>query len=260
MKAGVSTACLYPLHVENALENLVKMNIDNTEIFLNCHSELQESFLKDMKHTLESNNAVCSSLHPFTSELDNLMFFSLYERRIYDILEYHKYYFNAMNILGSEIFVFHGNKNATPVSPEFYIERFSKLCELGKSYGITVAHENVARCQCHSLEFFKSLIKLDHSIKIVFDLKQCIRGGENPMIFAEELGQNIVHIHMSDNNPSNDCMQIGKGTFNIEKFLSLLKSKGFDKNVIIELYRGNFKNQTELSDNFKTLSEIIERI
>ena len=96
-----------------------------------------------------------------------------------------------MNILGAEIFVFHGNRDKTPVSPEFYIERYSKLCMLGKSFGITVAHENVERCQARSLDFIKSLLALDDSLKFTLDIKQCIRSGENPFRFAEEIGKNM---------------------------------------------------------------------
>lgn len=260
MKAGVSTACLYPVHVEDALQELGDMGIDNTEIFLNCHSELKESFIRNLSHILENNNMSCVSIHPFTSELDNLMFFSQYKRRIYDILEYHKYYFNAMNILGAEIFVFHGNKTSTPVNPEFYMERFNMLCELGRSFGITVAHENVARCQCRSIDFMKQLINLNPDIRFTLDIKQCIRAGENPINAAYELGSNIIHVHISDHNDKNDCMEIGKGSFDIEKFLAVLKEKGFDRSVVIELYRGGFEKDSDLYDSFRNLSDIIERI
>lgn len=52
----------------------------------------------------------CVSVHPFTCEIEQLMFFSEYERRINDILEYYKLYFQFMNIVGAKIFVFHGGK------------------------------------------------------------------------------------------------------------------------------------------------------
>ena len=260
MKAGVSTACLYPVYVENALEKLGMMGIDNTEIFFNTHSELDEPFVRAMKSTLDRYNMSCVSAHPFTCEIDNLMFFSKYKRRFDDIMEYHKKFFNAMNILGAEIFVFHGNRDKTPVSPEFYIERYSKLCMLGKSFGITVAHENVERCQARSLDFIKSLLALDDSLKFTLDIKQCIRSGENPFRFAEEIGKNIVHIHMSDHDGSNDCMQIGNGSFDIEKFLSDMKKNKFDGSVIIELYNKAVSDYSELAENFRRLSEIIERI
>jgi len=260
MKAGVSTSCLYPMHVEDALENLVKAGVNNTEIFLNTHSELDEKFIRKLKSTLENYNASCISLHPFTCELDNMMFFSLYERRLDDALEYHKRYFNAMNILGSKIFVFHGNKNATPVSPEFYTERFNRLCLLGKSFGITVTHENVARCQCRSLDFMQKLVKINPDIKFTLDIKQCLRAGENPFQIAEKIGGNIAHVHISDNSPENDCLKIGAGTFDISAFLSILKLKGFDGSVIIELYRKNFNDINDLYNGFNIITERIDKI
>lgn len=260
IKAGVSTACLYPVYVENAVDILGSSGIDSVEIFFNSDSELNESFVKDIKNILDRYGTSCVSVHPFTCELDNLMFFSKYIRRLEDSLEYHKRYFNAMNILGAEVFVFHGNALKTAVSAEFYLERLNRLRSLGKSFGITVSQENVERCQSGSLDFLESLVKLDSSIELTIDIKQCIRSGENPVDFAERLGRNIVHVHISDNDNANDCIQIGKGTFDIENFLCILKKNGFDSNVIIELYSSSVEKPVQLADNCKKLTEIIERI
>ena len=47
MKAGVSTACLYPMQTEEALETLAKMGIKTLEIFFNAPSELSKPFLRN---------------------------------------------------------------------------------------------------------------------------------------------------------------------------------------------------------------------
>ena len=45
MNLGVSTASFYPLETEQALEEIGKAGIKNTEIFFNCESELKDSFV-----------------------------------------------------------------------------------------------------------------------------------------------------------------------------------------------------------------------
>lgn len=104
MKAGVSTACLYPKPVEESLYDLAVNGISCAEVFINSHSELQKSFAHEINRILERFDVNCVSVHPFFSEMEQLMFFSDYERRTLDAFEYCKLFFRFMNITGAEIF------------------------------------------------------------------------------------------------------------------------------------------------------------
>ena len=108
MKAGVSTACLYPRLLEESVYDLAVNGINHIEIFVNTDSELKKTYVSNIADTLKRFEVSCRSLHPYTCAMEPMMFFSAYERRIADVLEYYKKYFNAMNILGAELFVFHG--------------------------------------------------------------------------------------------------------------------------------------------------------
>ena len=44
MKAGVSTACLYPRLLEDSLYDLALNGVPHVEIFVNTHSELNKVF------------------------------------------------------------------------------------------------------------------------------------------------------------------------------------------------------------------------
>ena len=116
MKAGVSTACLYPKLLEESLYDLAVNGIDHVEIFVNTDSELKKSYVSGLAQTLKQFEVTCRSLHPYSCPIEPMMFFSVYERRVADALEYYKKYFQAMNILGADIFVFHGNKNIMKLS------------------------------------------------------------------------------------------------------------------------------------------------
>ena len=120
MKAGVSTACLYPDFLENALSELMENGVRTTEIFVNTHSEVVPEFTGMLADIISANGGECAAYHPYTCPMEPMMMFSGYSRRMKDMLEYHKYYFDAMNRLGAKIFVFHGNMNAVAVPDDFF--------------------------------------------------------------------------------------------------------------------------------------------
>ena len=261
MKAGVSTACLYPALLEDSLSDLVRNGIKNTEIFVNTHCELSPQYVHMLKDILTEGNAVCTSLHPYTCPIEPMMLFSTYKRRLNDALDYCKNYFEAMNILGADIFVLHGNKNSVAVDDSLYFERFVLLSEAAEKFGITVAQENVARCQSRSLNFLEKMSAyLGDRAKFILDVKQTIRSDEDPFTVVRTLGNKIIHIHISDNDADNDCMLLGKGNFDIKKFLSLLSSEKFDGSVILELYRSNFSDISELVKSYEYLKSIINHL
>ena len=66
MRAGVSTACIYPALLEDSLLDLVKMGVKNTEIFINTDCELKTEFINLLNSILKEYGASCCSVHPFT--------------------------------------------------------------------------------------------------------------------------------------------------------------------------------------------------
>ena len=120
MIAGVSTACLYPKPIEESLYELALNGVSCVELFINTHSELKKSIAYGMANLIKRFDVKCTSVHPFTCEIEPQMFFSDYERRISDMLEYYKFYFRFMNIVGADIFVFHGGKPSSTCDAESY--------------------------------------------------------------------------------------------------------------------------------------------
>lgn len=259
MIAGVSTACLYPKPLEESLYEIAINGAACTEIFINTHSELKKSFAYGVKNMLDRFEMKSPSLHPFTCELEQLMFFSDYERRFNDIMEYYKLYFRFMNIIGADIFVFHGGK--ADRGREFYCERYSKLYRLGQEFGVTVALENVSRCQSGSSAFVRDIARmLGNEFAFVLDTKQAIRAGENPFTFLEAVGSRTVHVHISDSGELGDCLPIGKGRFRFKQFFERLNELNPDASVILELYRSGFGGISELISSYNILVRMIENL
>ena len=48
MRAGVSTACMYPTDVEKVFRQLAESGVKTVEIFVNSHCELSDPYLAEM--------------------------------------------------------------------------------------------------------------------------------------------------------------------------------------------------------------------
>lgn len=259
MIAGVSTACLYPKPLEESLYDLAVNGVSCVEIFVNTHSELKKSYAHEIAGLLKRFDVKCPSVHPFTCEIEPLMFFSEYERRLGDILEYYKLYFRFMNIIGADIFVFHGGKPMSTCTSELYCERYSRLYRLGKEFGITVAVENVSRCKSASSAFIRDIAKmLGNEFAFVLDTKQAVRAGESPMKFLEAAGDRICHVHISDSGEMGDCLLIGRGRFNFKQFFEKLGGLSPQCSVILELYRSGFSGISDLISSYNILTRMTE--
>lgn len=257
MITGISTACLYPEPLEESLYKLAVNGVSCAEIFVNTHSELKKSYVYGLANMLKRFEVKCPAVHPFTCELEQLMFFSDYERRFEDALEYYRLYFRLMNIVGADVFVFHGGKGN--INREFYCERYSKLFRLGREFGVTVAVENVSRCTCASTAFIRDISKmLGDEFAFVLDTKQALRAGENPMAFLDAAGKKTVHVHISDSGERGDCLMIGRGSFQFRRFFDKLYALNPHANVILELYRSGFNGISDLISGYNILTKMLE--
>ena len=170
-------------------------------------------------------------------------------------------FFESMNKLGAKIFVLHGAISSSKCTPEHYLKQFAMLSDAGREYGITVAQENVSYCLSGKLEFLKMMKReLGDKANFVLDLKQARRSRENPLDYVKELGESIVHCHISDADSERDCLAVGAGNFDFGELVKALKSQGFDGNLIVELYRQNYGEFSELKTSAEKLYEIIEKI
>ncbi len=261
MQAGVSTACMYPELTEEVLYNYAVNGISHVEIFFNSDCELHPAFVANLKDIMNRYDMTCRSVHPFACPIEPMMLFSRYERRIQDMLDYYKKTFEAGQMLGAEFFVLHGNYQNLAVEPELYCERFARLAETAKPYHITVAQENVSRCQAGSLRFMREMIKiLGSQVRFVLDIKQAVRAKESPVNILHMLGSHVAHVHISDHSEKNNCLLLGTGNFRIRSFLEILYNYNPECSVMLELYRENFRGISDLVSNYRMLDRMISGI
>lgn len=106
MRAGVSTSCLFPMLIEEALDHLLSMGIRTVEVFLNTESERVPAFARLLREKADAAGAQIVSVHPYSSEYEGIRFFTKYPRRYLDSIEDYRRYFEFCNIVGAKILVF----------------------------------------------------------------------------------------------------------------------------------------------------------
>lgn len=250
MKIGVSTACMYPVETDTALRRLTDIGINTFEIFFNADCELRGNIYEEIRSIVRGSGSEVISVHPYTSAVETMSLFGDYKRRYSDIMDTYKRYFEIMNELGAGVFVLHGALKSAVCSKETYFERYSALYELGKDFGVTVAQENVSYCKSGSLDFLRDMKKqLGSQCGFVLDVKQAIRSGLNPFDILGELGNSVVHCHISDNTEDRDCVPVGKGWLDFKGFAELLRKKGCGGNIVLELYSSGFGSLGELKES-----------
>ncbi len=248
MAFGISTSCLYPMTTEKSLDTLGKMGVKTCEVFLNSISETTTQFAKILNDIKDYHGMKIVSVHPFSSFSETYMMFSQYERRFNDILEFYKKCFEVTNLLGARISIIHGSLLTGDLSHNEYFCRFQEIINAGKEFGITVCQENVNRHFSENPEFLKKMrSELGRDFKMVFDVKQAVRAGFSPLDFAEEFKKDIVHIHISDHDKNRDCLPPGCGNFEFKKLIEIMDSADYKGDYIIELYRNNFGQPSELT-------------
>lgn len=263
MKAGISTACLYPMLLEDAFSTLLRLGFDEFEIFINTFSELKPDFVRELRLKAADTGSRVKSLHPFTSGYESFLLFSDYERRFRDGLEFYKRYLEVCNLLGADFLVLHGKRNdkRSPASEEQYFDRYGELFQLGKKFGVTVAQENVNQFLSDEPAFLLKMKKYcGRDCAFVLDIKQAVRGGQDPFQVCAAMGDQIVHVHMNDNKPGFDCLLPGCGTMDYPALTRLLKSFRYKGDFMIEVYRHNFNRCEELLAAKRVVEELIGRI
>jgi len=260
MRTGISTACLYPMELEKALPTLISMNFHLFEVFINTFSELKPEYIQGLKQLVDDSQGTVKSVHPFTSGFESFLLFSDYDRRSLDGLEFYKQYFNAANLLGAEILVLHGQRDdkRSRVMEQSYFEHYSDLFALGKTFGITVAQENVNLFRSDDPAFITRMrAYLKSECAFVLDIKQAVRAGKDPYQMCEAMGEQIVHVHINDNNSASDCLLPGYGTMNFNRLKRQLDGFGYRGDFIIEVYRRSFNRLQELEKAKQAVNAII---
>lgn len=247
MVIGASTSNFYPALLEDALDTVLSLGFRDTEVFFNAASELEVSFVNELRRKVDDAGTRVHAVHPHTSFMEPHFLFSPYARRADEMLDNYKRTFDAAARLGADFLVLHGDRLGGALSTEQSIERYERLYDLGVTYGVRVAQENVVRFRSQDLDYIRALkAALGSKAAFVLDLKQTVRCGVSVEAVAAAMGDAIVHVHISDHDDRRDCLPPKKGTFDYNRLFSLLRDIHYNGAILIELYRHSFEDPQDL--------------
>ncbi len=247
MEVGMSLACFYPMEPEKAVDEAAALDIRVCEVFLNTQSELDENYLHALRDACDAHGIRIYSVHPFTSFLENYMFFSPYPRRVADATEFYRGYANAAKILGAEVINIHGDRGIGLESVERYAELIAPLMKLQEQTGIIYSMENVYFNSVNHPEFAARLRQLAPEVRFTLDIKQAFKGEQDPYVLAEAMGDAVVNFHVNDRDDTHICMLPGQGTVDFERIAAILQKNGYRGPALIEVYRNNFEMRREIA-------------
>lgn len=248
MRIGASTANLYPMVTETALDTLLALGFDAVEIFFNTDSEITPAFVRALRQRVQAAGATVTSVHPFLSLAEPFCLFSQYERRFWETAERYRRLFDAAAELGARYLILHGDRaEAPPLSPEEFAARYATLYDIGAAAGVTLLQENVVHFRAQSPEFVRQMrTLLGERAQFTLDLKQCRRAGVPLSAMLDAMGDALRHLHLSDYAPDRDCLPPGTGLTDFAALFRTLSERGYTGDGVIELYRQNFDTPQDL--------------
>ena len=247
---GISTACLYPLETESALDRLLQLGFQRFEVFLNSFSELEEPYLRAQKRILRAAVQPSALFIPLPPVSKAFCFFSDYIRRFHDGQDLYKRYFEAAAELGASIVVLHGQKKVSKsLTEEQYFERYEKLYQLGQRYHIMLAQENVNLYRSESPDFIRRMRRqLGENCAFCFGYQAVLSSGSDPFAMASAMADRLVHVHLNDRDDREDCLLPGRGKVPYQRLFDQLQQMGLRRRLY---HRG-------VPENFNKLSELVE--
>ena len=195
-RAGVSSACFFPMDTLHSVQKLTEWKVPNIEIFFNSFQELKPGYLEQLAECCRASQTQVVSVHPFTSGSESFYFFTDYPGRIQDGLEIYRHFLHAANYLGAQLLVFHGASVFSSLSMEKSAEHFYALDRMAREeYGVTVAYENVVRSKSKEPDYLLELKQWYPQLACVLDVKQALRSGKDTGISGKAGRQHPTHPH-----------------------------------------------------------------
>lgn len=250
MQLGISTACFYPLPVEQALDEIGRLGLRAVEIFFNTESEYFEPLITEIERHVHENGLEVRSIHPFTSANEGILLFSEYTRRTEDAFSQYRHYFETGQRLGAKYFTFHGERRMGVDTDGGIIDRklnvYRRLVAAAAEYGLTFTQENVAWCRSADPGYLRQLYENVPELRYTLDIKQAHRAGQDWERFLEAVGDRICNIHLNDFDEEHSCLLPGEGMMDYDAFFGALKRLGYDRQVLIEVYKTNFSSTQQI--------------
>ncbi len=254
---GVSTACLYPEQTEESLRYLAENGVQTVEVFFNTFSEFSKEYALQLKKLCDQYHVHIYSVHPFTSFMETYLFFDEYARRKKDGFRLYRSFFEVAQMLGAQVFNFHGQALDRPDDFEKYVQIYSDLFRMAKEYDLIFSQENVRNYKSRSIEFVSNMANtLQNEVAFTFDIKQAHMAGEDLLSMAKAMAERLVLVHINDYNDSQSCLLPTYGNCDLAAIKQTLSQYQYTGPYMIEVYSSNYQQRNEILNSKNRLEKI----
>ncbi len=262
MEIGVSTASLFKRQYnEDALLTLNEIDARVVEIFLGTFSEYTTNFAKLLKERV--GNLKVHSIHTLNTHFEPQLF-GANERAIKDAEEIFESCLQSAQLLGAKNYTLHGiarfKRNVLYNDYEKIGEKMFYLQQICKKFNVELCLENVEWAYYNHVGFYSNIVKYCKGLKTCLDVKQARISGDSYKEYIKEMNASINTVHLSDVDENGKMCLPGKGIFDFEDLFKRLKDVNFNGNMLIEVYKENYNEISEIKDSLYYLRNLKEKI
>ena len=135
-----------------------------------------------------------------------------------------------------------------------------KVKDFAFERGVELCLENVEWAYYNHVGFYKEISKYLSGLKTCLDVKQARISGDSYKDYIEEMGNSIKTVHLSDVNENGKICLPGKGIFDFEDLFKRLNGVGFNGDMLIEVYSGDYGEISEFTESLDYLRELKDKI
>ena len=260
MKAGISTASLFlRLNNEDALPLYAEWGVKTAEVFLTSFSEYSPSFARTLAS--RQGDVEVHSVHVINTQFEPQLY-AEHPRIKADSYAWLEKAMKSAKILGAKYYTFHGIARFKRTYRDDFPRIAAKTQEIADfcfKYGVQLAYENVEWAFYNRPGVFAELKKGCPNLKGVLDIKQARVSGYDWREYLEEMGSDLVHVHVSDIDGEGRMCLPGEGVFDFDELFSRLQGVGFSGPLLIENYGGDYKEFAQLRRAWEFLCEKAEK-
>ena len=263
MQIGISTASFFTKkNTEDAIEFMNENDISVAEVFLSTYSEYTSEFAELLLK--KKGKVKVHSIHTLTTQFEPQLYSGNPRARedAFGILE------NVLSTghkIGAKYYTFHGvaRNKKSPIrldtDYDFAVECTQNIIKTCHIHGVELSYENVHWCYYNHPGLFSELKKECPELKGVLDIKQAWQSGYSYLDYIEDMGKDIVTVHISDRDENGKMCLPLKGSFDFDELFKTLKYNGFDGAVMLEVYPENYNNFNDLFASYYKIKSIASK-
>lgn len=260
MKVGISTATLFPqLPSEEAAQQIKQLGAPVAEIFFSSFYEYRPEFSKALAPLIDGLEV--NSVHSMPLNFEG-NFFNASRRVRGDGYYWLDQLARSAQLLKCKNYTFHGFARVGGSKGEdlgYIGEKIAEAYNFVAGYGVNLCLENTAHYAYNRPGFFKAVREKCPTIYGVFDIKQARRSCYPYEMYLKELEGAIAYVHITDINADGKLCLPGEGITNFELLFKQFKDCGFDGNILIENYRRDFEDISQLKRSLEYLTELADK-